>query len=765
MANTPPVVTASNRTIRPNQSLAGSSLFSVTDADNNPITQYQFWDGGAGGGYFAINGAQQGSQQNIDVTAANLGAVTYVGGATSGSETTWVRAFDGTDWSAWVSWTMATTNQAPVATAGNNTIQVNQAVAASSLFSVSDPDGDPITQYRFWDGGAGGGYFAINGAQQGAQQNITVSAANLSQVTYVGGSTGGTETEWVQAFDGAEWGPWRSWTMQTIRPNNAPTIASTSRTLAPNEWVRASDLISASDPDGDPIVTYFFKDITPQAGSGYIWVAGATPPAGDLITVSAADLSSVWFRGGTTASLDDMQVRAFDSFGGVSNWADISLLTTAPNSPPVAAAADASVRPNQAVAASTLFTVSDPNNDAITQYHFWDGGTAGGYFAVNGAQQAAQQNITVNAANLGSVTYVGGASAGSEKAWVQAFDGHDWGAWVSWTMVTANQGPNASAANGTVRPNQAVAASSLFSVSDPDGDAIQQYRFWDGGAGGGYFAVNGAQQASQQNITVSAANLGTVTYVGGASAGSETEWVQAYDGFDWGPWRSWTMSTVNQAPVANAANGSVATNQAVAAATLFSASDPDGDAIQQYRFWDGGAGGGYFAINGAQQAAQQNVTVAAANLGSVTYVGGAAPGSETEWVQVFDGFDWSAWRSWTMTTVAAGGNSVGSAQQVTVGTVASPTVVNNNVGITDSADYYAFTLPSTQNLHLNLTGNNADLSLQLLNADGSQTLATSNQAGAAPESINQTMAAGSYLALVTPVGAAQSSYNLAFSQG
>ena len=38
---------------------------------------------------------------------------------------------------------------------------------------------------------------------------------------------------------------------------------------------------------------------------------------------------------------------------------------------------------------------------------------------------------------------------------------------------------------------QTFAASALFIASDPFGDAIEQYDFWDTGAGGGRFMLNG----------------------------------------------------------------------------------------------------------------------------------------------------------------------------------------------------------------------------------------------------------------------------------
>ena len=44
------------------------------------------------------------------------------------------------------------------------------------------------------------------------------------------------------------------------------------------------------------------------------------------------------------------------------------------------------------------------------------------------------------------------------------------------------------------------------------------------------------------------------------------------------------------------------------------------------------------------------ITVAAADLNNVWIRGGQAAGSEMMWVRAFDGNDWSAWHSFTVTT-------------------------------------------------------------------------------------------------------------------
>src|SRR5262249_28118464 len=162
----------------------------------------------------------------------------------------------------------------------------------------------------------------------------------------------------------------------------------------------------------------------------------------------------------------------------------------------------------------------------------------------------------------------------------------DWGAWVSWTMSTVNHAPTASASNSGVPVNTAVGMSALFSASDADGDAIQTYRFWDP-AGRGYITVGGGPQLTNTPIGVAGGNLGTVNYVGGSTAGSELQWVQVYDGYEWGAWVSWTMATQrvgNAVPVVNAPNVTLLQNQWVRASSLFSVNDGDGDPITQYQF-------------------------------------------------------------------------------------------------------------------------------------------------------------------------------------
>jgi hypothetical protein len=102
-------------------------------------------------------------------------------------------------------------------TTSNRTTVAGQTFLASSLFAASDPDGDTITSYAFWDMGSSGGHFVLNGVAQPVQAEFDVTAVQLAQLTYQSGS--GTDTVWARAYDGTLWSAWsNSFTVNSINP-------------------------------------------------------------------------------------------------------------------------------------------------------------------------------------------------------------------------------------------------------------------------------------------------------------------------------------------------------------------------------------------------------------------------------------------------------------------------------------------------------------------------------------------------------------------
>ncbi|QOZ34391.1 AIDA repeat-containing protein [Bradyrhizobium sp. CCBAU 53421] len=654
--DTAPVVTAQNVTANHGQfSALASSLFSVSDADNDAITQYAFWDTG-GSGHWVVNGVAQAASTEIDVAAANLSQVSYVygpGGSTP--DTLYVRANDGSKWSTWAAFTATPgPDQAPVVTAQNVAAVHGQFSAlASSLFSVSDAENDAITQYAFWDTG-GNGHWVVNGVAQAANVEIDVAAANLSQVSYVFGPGGSTpDTLYVRANDGSKWSTWTAFTA-TPGPDTAPVVTAQNVTANHGQFsALASSLFSVSDADNDAITQYAFWD---TGGNGHFVVNGVAQAANVEIDVSAANLSQVSYVYGPGGSTPDtLYVRANDG----SKWSTWAAFTATPGpdqAPVVTAQNVAAVHGQFSTLASSLFSVSDAENDAITQYAFWDTG-GNGHFVVNGVVQAANVEIDVSAANLSQVSYVfGPGGSPADTLYVRANDGSKWGAWAAFTATPGpDTAPVVTAQNVSAIHDHSVAASSLFSVSDADNDAITQYAFWDTG-GNGHFVVNGVVQAANTEIDVAAANLSQVSYVfGPGGSPSDTLYVRANDGSEWSSWKAFTATATNQAPTVAVANVVTVSGQSFAAANLVTATDADGDAITKYALWDSNTNGRW-NVGGINEPANTEIDITAAQLSQATYQAGS--GTDQLWIRAYDGTAWGAWQSFNVTGQSPSGATI-----------------------------------------------------------------------------------------------------------
>jgi probable HAF family extracellular repeat protein len=534
----------------------------------------------------------------------------------------------------------ASTETPPAVTPVSSNVSAThgQSFAASSLFTASDPDGDTITKYAFWDAGSGGGHFVLNGVAQGINQEIDVTAAQLTQLTYQSGS--GADTLWVKANDGTLWSAWSSAFTVTGPIDTPPAVTPVSSNVSAThgQSFAASSLFTAGDPDGDTITKYAFWDT--GSGGGHFVLNGVAQGINQEIDVTAAQLAQVIYQSGSGA--DTLWVMANDG-SQWSAWSSAFTVTGPVDSGPVTTVSSVRLGKGQAsTAASSLFSTSEADGDTVKQYGFWNTGAGGGHFLVNGVAQATNQEILVQAAQLAQVTYQAGSAA--DTLWVQANDGYVWGAWSNAFTVTPwlQTPPVVTVSNQPATHGQSFAASSLFAASDPDGDTITNYAFWDTGAGGGRFVLNGVAQGTNQEVDVTAWQVGQFSYQSGS--GADTLWVRANDGTLWSAWSSaFTVTApVDPGPLTTVSNVLLGKGQTSAAASsLFSTSEADGDMVKQYGFWDTGAGGGHFLVNGVAQATNQEIFVPAAQLAQVAYQAGSA--ADTLWVQANDGYVWGAW--------------------------------------------------------------------------------------------------------------------------
>jgi hypothetical protein len=201
-----PTLTGENATLETGQSIAAASLIgTIINPAGATTTEYAFTEKAGDGGKLLLNGVALSIGTVHDITAAQLSQLTYVAGAAPDADTITIQSYDGSVWSAAATVTI-TIAPHPTVTAKNASIVAGQTIAGSSLIGgVTDPAGGAITQYAFMNKGGDGGQLYFQGKAVTDGTWISITAAQLSQLTYLGGAGAGTDSVSIKVFDGRGW--------------------------------------------------------------------------------------------------------------------------------------------------------------------------------------------------------------------------------------------------------------------------------------------------------------------------------------------------------------------------------------------------------------------------------------------------------------------------------------------------------------------------------------------------------------------------------
>jgi hypothetical protein len=660
--DSPPTLVTRDTVKVPGQSLALSSLLSVSDVDGNAITRYQLWDAtrDAGSGYFVVNGIVQNPGTAIDLAASQLGQAFFVTGAVADSLQ--IRAYDGSRWSAadnaaWAPFTVKVDNP-PVVTAHDMHTAAHQLLAAAGLVSNTDADGDSRVRFQLWDstGDPNSGHFIVNGVAQLASTIIDLTPDEFFTADFVTGTV--DDSLQIRAFDGTFWSaaddaPWSPFLIgPTV--NRAPQLYYPAA-INPqhHQSIAVSGMFTIVDQDGDAMTRYQLWDSTRDPDSGYFVVNGQVQAAGTLIDITAAQMTQTSFVAGMID--DNIQIRAFDgqawSAPDRDPWAPVTVNVPA-NHAPIMTVNNVMGTRFQTLALSSLFQVSDADGDGIVKYQLWDStrDPNSGHFAIGGAPLGAGTVIDITAAQLAQTTFVTGLV--SDGLQIRAFDGFSWSAaenasWSPFTIST-NNAPVVTTGTANAQHGRSLALSSLFQINDADGDTITKYQLWDStrDPNSGHFMIGGTAQAASTVIEITAAQLAQTSFVTGAV--SDSLQIRAFDGIDWSagdnaPWSPFTVSvTPYTAPSLTTQDVNTTAGQSLSLSSLFQVSDVDGDSMTRYQLWDSirDPNSGSFVVGGVAKAPGTVIDITAADLAQTSFLTGTV--GDSLQIRAFDGFSWSA---------------------------------------------------------------------------------------------------------------------------
>ena len=197
MNSFPPVANAISSEVEIGESIPFRTMFAATDLDGDAITRFRYRDNGSANfsGFFTYRGVCQASNTWFTVEGNDLLQVRYQAGVTENSESFSVQVFDGEFWSdveAEQVATIAQNTQAPVVTPTPTSVEANELIPITDLFTVSDPENNPIERYFFVDRSinANGGYLQLSGQRLESGRFHLIEASQLAGLFYVGGTFG-----------------------------------------------------------------------------------------------------------------------------------------------------------------------------------------------------------------------------------------------------------------------------------------------------------------------------------------------------------------------------------------------------------------------------------------------------------------------------------------------------------------------------------------------------------------------------------------------
>lgn len=320
---------------------------------------------------------------------------------------------------------------APIVTTQDTTILLGTTVPLTDLFTFSDADGDPPTRIRFRDNNNNteSGYLTFNGVVQPPNTVLTYQWADRHLLVYRSGTAISLELLEISVEAGGQWSPFSTFLMYTVKENlNLPLVTAASRTVVQSEIINIAQSISFSDSDGYPVALWQVRDNNTGSFSGSMVLNGSTLAAGVWHTVSVADFPNLSFKAAFSAPVtDSVEVRGFDG-AAWSFPAAFSVSTTLNVNRPVVIPSEYVMPVDQIVPLSSLFAVSDADNNTMKIYRFWDATphSWSGAIRINGIEQPSTSFVQINAADLVNAEWRSSIRTFTEQVRVQVFDGNHW---------------------------------------------------------------------------------------------------------------------------------------------------------------------------------------------------------------------------------------------------------------------------------------------------------------------------------------------------
>ena len=513
VGNTAPTVTALPSVVPIAGQIPFLSMIRFSDLEMDEIVEFRVRDNGniPTSGQFLLDGEALPPNIYRALTPAEASRLVYEGGSFLNSESFSVTVDDGLR-SSVSAGRVVTGNERPVVTARNNVnVLENQTILVSDQVTITDPDGDNITRYFVVDrsNNPNTGNLELNGEPLQSAVFHSLTPTQFESLVYRGADSGPRfENIGIQVLDD------NSALSETIdfgvNTTTPAVVTATNRTsVLTNQSVNIESLFNAFDPDGGPLLGYFFVDRRPNPNGGFFRFNGVRQPSAQFFRVEPDELANLEYVGASFGPDSEQIGIQVQDQGGFSQPFDITILTDAR---PTAVGIDGSILEAYALDVAPLVSGTNSSGAPAQSFRLTDtsSNVNGGFFEFQGTRLPSGQFFEVSAAEIDDLKYIGGAfGPQTETIRLQTVVEGVLSDPTFFELTTLeNQfAPVVNAFDVSSRVGSVIDFASMFSWTDADGvppTELSEVRIFDTGtaADSGFFTINGVRQQAGVFIPV-----------------------------------------------------------------------------------------------------------------------------------------------------------------------------------------------------------------------------------------------------------------------
>ena len=610
----------------------GAGDFSFTDVESDSLASVTITGLTLNGGTLTHSAGAVTVTSGMTVTLAQLADLTFTSAINDSTNSSFTYSVNDTGsgvTTAVMNITVNAVNDVPVAT--GNTVIANEdvpLVIGSGDFNFTDVESDSLASVTITGLSLNGGTLTHTGGTVNVTNGMTVTLAQLADLTFTSASNDSTDSSFTYTVNDAGTGVTSAVINITVNAVNDVPVA-TGNTVIANEdvpLVIGSGDFSFTDVESDSLASVTITGLTLNGGT--LTHTGGTVNVTNGMTITAAQLADLTFISGLNDSTNSSFTYTVNDTGTGVTSAVMNITVNAVNDVPVAtgntviASEDVSL-----VIGAGDFSFTDVESDSLASVTITGLNLNGGTLTHSAGAVSVTNGMTVTLAQLADLTFTSALNDSTDSSFTYTVNDAGAGVTSSIMNITVNAVNDVPVATGnTVIASEdvpLVIGAGAFNFTDTEGDSLASVTITGLTLNGGTLTHTGGTVNVTNGMTVTAAQLADLTFTSALNDSTDSSLTYTVNDAGAGVTSSImniTVNAVNDVPVATG-NTVIASEDVplVIGAGDFNFTDNEGDALSSVTITGLNLNGGTLTHTGGSVNVTNGMTVTLAQLADLTF--------------------------------------------------------------------------------------------------------------------------------------------------